>query len=91
MVSDSPRTFTALHWFSFLTSMSGVTFLMIGRGHYTIDIILAYFVSTRLWWIYHTLAHNNMLKARGEENPMEEVFWWRMFRSILQLSNLSSR
>lgn len=33
--------------------------VVIARGHYFIDIIIAYFVTTRIFWIYHTLCTCN--------------------------------
>jgi hypothetical protein len=37
--------------------------MLISRGHYTVDIVIAYYVATRLFWIYHTLANNPQLKV----------------------------
>ena len=79
--SDSPRRFKLLHWISFLTSLCGVVFLLLARGHYTIDVILAYYVTTRLWWSYHTLAHNNTLRTTGDHNLIANECWWYPFRS----------
>ena len=31
-----------LHWLTFILAIFGVAFLVVGRGHYTIDIIVAY-------------------------------------------------
>jgi len=76
----SPRRFLLLHWVSFLTSLCGVIFLLLARGHYTIDVILAYYVTSRIWWIYHTLAHNQQLKSRGEHNFLDNMCWWHVFR-----------
>ena len=28
-------------------------FLYSGRGHYTIDVIVAYFITSNTWWTYH--------------------------------------
>ena len=78
--SDSPRRFVLLHWVSFLTSLCGVVFLLLARGHYTIDVILAYYVTTRLWWSYHTLAHNNTLRTSGDHNLIANECWWYPFR-----------
>ena len=80
--SDSPRRFKLLHWISFLTSLCGVVFLLLARGHYTIDVILAYYVTTRLWWSYHTLAHNNTLRTSGDHNLIANECWWYPFRSV---------
>ena len=30
--------------------VSLVVFLLLGRGHYTVDVIIAYFITTRLWY-----------------------------------------
>eukprot|EP00092_Neocalanus_flemingeri_P037005 GFUD01040288.1.p1 GENE.GFUD01040288.1~~GFUD01040288.1.p1 ORF type:complete len:455 (-),score=125.05 GFUD01040288.1:269-1633(-) len=76
----SPRRFILLHWASFLTSLCGVIFLLLSRGHYTIDVLLAYYVTSRIWWIYHTLAHNQQLKYRGEHNFLDNMCWWHVFR-----------
>lgn len=76
----SPRRFFVLHWTSLVVSLLGVILLLIARGHYSIDCILAYYVTTRLWWIYHTLAHNNNLKTRGTHNFLANMWWWLLFR-----------
>lgn len=78
--TDSPRRFVLLHWVSFLTSLCGVIFLLLARGHYTIDVILAYYVTTRLWWSYHTVANNNTLRTAGDHNLIANECWWHPFR-----------
>merc|ERR1719450_159167 len=75
----SPRRFVLLHRASFLSALLGVILLLLARGHYTIDVLLAYYVSTRLWWVYHTLAHNDNLKERGPHNLLTHLWWWRAF------------
>lgn len=76
----SPRNFKVLHWASFIVSLLGVIFLLIARGHYTIDVLLAYYVTTRIWWVYHTLAHNSGLRTGGEHNLLANECWWYAFR-----------
>merc|ERR1719225_522602 len=76
----SPRRFILLHWASFLAALCGVIFLLLARGHYTIDVLLAYYVSSRLWWVYHTLAHNDTLKKAGPHNLLANLCWWPVFR-----------
>jgi len=76
----SPSSFKLLHWASFLVSTCGVIFLLLGRGHYSIDVILAYFVTTRIWWIYHTLANNSTLRTAGDHNLLANECWWHAFR-----------
>ena len=69
-----------LHYASLLLSSLGIIFLLLGRGHYTVDVVIAYFVTTRLWWLYHTLAHHQQLKEDSSINSSRHIFWWRVFR-----------
>ena len=79
MVADSPRRFVILHWLSFLVSLAGICGLVVARGHYSIDVILAYFVTTRLWWIYHAMATSNINKKRSDENFLSQAWWFWIF------------
>lgn len=47
----------------FSSSVLAVFCILISRGHYLIDVILAYYVTTRVFWIYHTLAYNHSLRV----------------------------
>jgi len=76
----SPRRFFLLHWLSLCTSVAGVILLLLARGHYSIDVVIAYWITSRLWWLYHTLAHNQSLKRRGKHNFLSEIWWWVIFR-----------
>jgi hypothetical protein len=49
------------------------------------DFIIAYWVTTRIWWIFHTLANNANLKGADgcEDNPnnfLKKMWWWHIFR-----------
>lgn len=44
-----------------MVSIVGVLMVLIAHGHYTIDVLIAYYVTTRLFWTYHTLANNSLL------------------------------
>ncbi|VBB28003.1 unnamed protein product [Acanthocheilonema viteae] len=52
----SPRRWKPLHFFSIMVAAAGVLLLLISRAHYTIDVIISYWISTRVFWTYHTLA-----------------------------------
>lgn len=60
---DTPRKCYLLHWAAWLASLSGVVFVLVAHGHYTVDVLIAYYVTTTLFWIYHTLANNPTLKV----------------------------
>lgn len=60
-ILDLPRRISALQWVSWLLAAVGVFLVLFAHGHYTIDIIIAYYITTRLFWTYHTLANNSFL------------------------------
>ena len=60
--------------------MLGVIFLLLGRGHYTIDVVIAYYVTTRLWWTYHLMAENEHLKTSVKHNYIQHLGWWSIAR-----------
>ena len=75
----TPKRYWPLHWIAIMVSVSGVVFLMIAHGHYSVDVILAYYITTRLFWIYHTLANNPVLKEKGPNNYFSHIWWWHVF------------
>ncbi|CAG0893858.1 unnamed protein product [Darwinula stevensoni] len=76
----SPKGWWVLHYAVMGASISGVIFLLISRGHYLVDVILAYYITTRLFWIYHTLANNPTLrKASNAGNNLANECWYPVF------------
>ena len=73
------KNYHCLH-LSLLNSVMGLTFLLLGRGHYTIDVLIAYYVTTRLWWMYHMVAETGHLTLRGGQNYLENEGWWIIAR-----------
>ncbi|KAJ8937919.1 hypothetical protein NQ318_003345, partial [Aromia moschata] len=51
-----------IHWFYWILGCIGVIMLELSHGHYSVDVIIAYYVTTRIFWTYHTLANNASLK-----------------------------
>lgn len=81
----SPRRWVLLHYASMAIGIAGVVTLLIARGHYSIDVVIAYWITTRIWWIFHTLANNPNLKevngfGRNENNYLKNLWWWYIFR-----------
>ncbi|XP_022644612.1 phosphatidylcholine:ceramide cholinephosphotransferase 1-like isoform X3 [Varroa destructor] len=52
----SPQRCRVLHLLYFCTSSIGIFCVLLARGHYTIDVVLGYYVTTRVFWIYHALC-----------------------------------
>ena len=61
-------------------AVAGVVLLLLSRGHYSIDCLLAYWVTSRVWWTYHTLACNTSLQEQGGHNHMDNIWWWWLLR-----------
>lgn len=80
IVEYSPRRWYILHWGSWLMAAIGVLMVLIAHGHYTVDVIIAYLVTTRLFWIYHTLANNVYLKHSSSNNYLSRSWWFWLFK-----------
>jgi len=76
----TPSRYYPLHWLSLLTSVCGVIFLLLARGHYTIDIVIAYALTYWLWITYHTLANIPILKTKHKDNQLKGLLWWHILR-----------
>ncbi|BES87702.1 Phosphatidylcholine ceramide cholinephosphotransferase [Nesidiocoris tenuis] len=75
----SPKRLYLLHWGSFAASFMGIVFVLLSRGHYTVDVLIAYYVTTRVFYIYHTLANHKKLKQATADNLLSRVLWFRLF------------
>jgi shingomyelin synthase len=69
-----------IHLLMFCLTLTGVICILIARGHYFIDVVIAYFATTRIFWIYHTLCYNNALRFQSSTNYLSRVWWWRIFK-----------
>uniref|UniRef100_A0A7E4VJG6 PAP2_C domain-containing protein n=1 Tax=Panagrellus redivivus TaxID=6233 RepID=A0A7E4VJG6_PANRE len=77
----SPRNWKILHFASAIASFTGVVLLLISRGHYTVDVIISYWICTRVFWQYHTMAGIAVLREnRSPHNHLSKVFWFPLFK-----------
>jgi shingomyelin synthase len=74
----TPRCLFPIHWLAWLTAVTGVVMLMLARGHYSIDVILAYFITTRLWFMYNSIILNPSFQTRSTTNHLGRLWWWRL-------------
>ncbi|KAF7283024.1 hypothetical protein GWI33_001581 [Rhynchophorus ferrugineus] len=78
----TPKKFYLLrfiHWLYWILGFIGVGMLQLSHGHYTVDVIIAYYVTTRIFWIYHTLANNSNLKQVSSNNLLSRSWWFALF------------
>ncbi|CAB1423371.1 unnamed protein product [Pleuronectes platessa] len=70
------------HGICWLLSASGVICILIGHEHYSIDVVIAYFATTRVFWWYHTMANTHAL--RGVPNNYLSRTWWNPIFNFLE-------
>ncbi|XP_038841751.1 phosphatidylcholine:ceramide cholinephosphotransferase 2-like isoform X1 [Salvelinus namaycush] len=70
----SPKKMWWYVWLCWLLSAVGVVCILIGHEHYSIDVVFAYFITSRLFWWYHTMANTQAL--RGASNNYLSRTWW---------------
>lgn len=69
-----------IHWVYWFLAALGIIFLQFAHGHYTIDILVAYYVTTRVFWTYHSLANNIDFKEKTLRNYFSRAWWFKIFQ-----------
>lgn len=77
----SPRWMWWYHWFCWLLSASGVICILVAHEHYSIDVVIAYFVTTRVFWTYHTMANTHALR-QAPNNYLSRTWWNCVFNFL---------
>lgn len=80
----SPRSclWTVYHVICGLLSAVGVACILMAHEHYSLDVVVAYFITSRLFYWYHTMANNQALSG-SPHNYLSRV-WWRCMFSFLE-------
>ncbi|XP_042368236.1 phosphatidylcholine:ceramide cholinephosphotransferase 2-like [Plectropomus leopardus] len=77
----SPRWMWWYHWFCWLLSASGVICILIAHEHYSIDVVIGYFATTRIFWWYHTMANTHTLR-QAPNNYLLRTWWNPIFNFL---------
>ncbi len=75
VISDSPRNFSLLHTLAWVLNLFGIFFILAGHEHYSIDVIIAFYITSRMFLYYHSLANNRALSQDDERTSV----WFPMF------------
>jgi len=76
----SPKRWWIYHYLVQFAAITGVICILIAHEHYTIDVLVAYYVCTHHFWSYHTLASSQDLKnAPVEKVHLTRTWWHRIF------------
>ncbi|XP_063817795.1 phosphatidylcholine:ceramide cholinephosphotransferase 1 [Pseudophryne corroboree] len=76
----SSRRFWWYHWICWILSVVGIFCILLAHDHYTVDVIIAYYVTSRCFWWYHTMANQPVLKEASASNLLSRVWWYRPFQ-----------
>ena len=74
--SDSPRRMHFLHTFSWIMNLFGIFFILCAHEHYSIDVFIAFYLTSRLFLYYHTLANN---RALMQQDRRRTRVWFPLF------------
>ncbi|XP_056623167.1 sphingomyelin synthase-related protein 1 [Triplophysa dalaica] len=53
----TPRNWNFIHTMSWVLNLFGIFFILAAHEHYSIDVFIAFYITTRLFLYYHTLAN----------------------------------
>ncbi|XP_050302617.1 ceramide phosphoethanolamine synthase-like [Anthonomus grandis grandis] len=72
----TPRSIYYLHTLSWMMNMFGIFFILAAHEHYSIDVFVAFYITSRLFLYYHTLANNQALMQRDSTRTR---VWFPLF------------
>ncbi|KAM4704139.1 phosphatidylcholine:ceramide cholinephosphotransferase 1 isoform 1-T2 [Rhinophrynus dorsalis] len=76
----SSRRLWWYHWICWGLSFVGIFCILLAHDHYTVDVVVAYYITTRSFWWYHTMANQKVLKESSPTNLLSHVWWFRPFQ-----------
>lgn len=72
----TPRHLYFLHTLTWIMNMFGVFFILAAHEHYSIDVFVAFYITSRLFLYYHTLSNNQALMQRDSTRTR---IWFPLF------------
>lgn len=76
LFADTPRRMYYVHISSWVLNMFGVFFVLAAHEHYSIDVFIAFYITSRMFLYYHSLANNRALHQR---DSFRTKIWFPMF------------
>ncbi|XP_045471857.1 ceramide phosphoethanolamine synthase-like [Harmonia axyridis] len=72
----TPRPIYYVHTISWMLNMFGIFFILAAHEHYSIDVFVAFYITSRLFLYYHTLSNNQALMQRDSNRTK---VWFPLF------------
>jgi len=47
-------------------------------SHPQVDVVIAYFVTTRLWFLHNSIINHRQFHQRAPTNFLARLWWWRL-------------
>ncbi|EDV19410.1 uncharacterized protein TRIADDRAFT_51176 [Trichoplax adhaerens] len=60
----TPDSWHLLHFLTWTLNLSGIFFILAAHEHYSIDVLIGYYITTRLFIYYHALANSRIARQR---------------------------
>jgi hypothetical protein len=75
-VADTPRRVPMLHTVCWILNIFAVFFILAAHEHYSIDVFIAFYISSRLFLYYHSLANSRVLR---QPDHVRTRTWFPLF------------
>ncbi|CAB4000429.1 Sphingomyelin synthase-related 1, partial, partial [Paramuricea clavata] len=72
----TPRRWSFLHTICWLLNIFGIFFILAAHEHYSIDVFIAFYISSRIFLYYHALANAQSLDNRAK---LRTRIWFPLF------------
>ncbi|XP_043088486.1 phosphatidylcholine:ceramide cholinephosphotransferase 2 [Puntigrus tetrazona] len=79
--SPRSRLWRCYHALCWLLSAVGVVCILVAHEHYSVDVVVAYFITSRLFYWYHTMANNQALRG-SPRNYLSRTWWSHAFHFL---------